>query len=359
MPSPAIPFYLRQWAVSVDTQAGDHYVVRSLVGAKEEPLRVTFAIDMYALLAYWTATISILNMSPATAGLISSGNPDLGSFWRFNQPLNAGDTVTVSAGYQTGASGAFSAESSVLYTGKILQAVWTRENVVDYRLTLRCVTGLLEDALNFVSFPWRGGATAYDTLNQVCSQAGIPFDNIDDAARQKMENTTYPRGQALHGRPYELIRQITKQSNLTTWVSPRGLNVRSFDPAKPPETPDYAYGPPEAPGGGYTTGGTQQGIIKKTLLGVPEQTQDGVLFRVLLDSSVKIGDIVQLAPGTTINLYPLQIGSLPAVPSRNGLYVVSGIRHVGDSRGRGDDWYTEIQGLTMDFFANFLMTSNG
>jgi len=46
---------------------------------------------------------------------------------------------------------------------------------------------------------------------------------------------------------------------------------------------------------------------------------------------------------TIVNPYqfsPFQ--EYPSLPSRNALYVVAGVRHVGDSRGTGDDWYTEI-----------------
>ncbi len=342
------PFFGRAWSTSVDTQDGNHYVVRSLVGEGEEPLHVKFSVEMYALLAYWTAQVEILNMSSSVANNIAAGNPDVASFWKFNQPLITGDAVSLSGGYQSGSSGKFTAESNVLFSGKLLQAIWTRENVVDYRLTMRCVTGLLEDALNFVSFPWERRTTAYDTLNQVCAEAGIKYENIDDPARQALESVSYPRAQAVHGRPYDVIRQIARQHNLTAWVSPRGLSVRSFDPSTI-ETPDYSYGPADLPGN-YTTGGTRQGLIKKTLIGTPQQTQNGLTFRVLMDSSVKIGDIVQIAPGTLVHLAPIQVGSLPPVPNRNGIYIVAGIRHIGDTRGRGDDWYTEITGVTADFF---------
>jgi hypothetical protein len=36
------------------------------------------------------------------------------------------------------------------------------------------------------------------------------------------------------------------------------------------------------------------------------------------------------------------------------VYIIGSLRHVGDSRGKGDDWYTEILGLSLDYFSNFL-----
>lgn len=353
----SLPYFGRAWQISVDTADGTHLVLSS--DQFSEALRVTFAIDMFLLLDYWQAQVTIYNLSSETAGQIAQGAPNLGQLWQSRQPLVAGDTVTVSAGYQSSSSGSFDAGTNVIYSGKLLQPVWLRENVVDFKLILRCVTGLLEDAVNFTGFTLAKGATDLDTLGQVCSQAERPIqiENIDAASRAKLAQTVYPRAQAFHGRPWNYIRQIAAQNNLFAWVSPNGLNVRSFDPSAAPAAPDYAYGPPDLPGS-YTTGGTAQGLVKKTLLGSPAQTQDGVLFRVLLDPQVRIGDVVQLAPGTIVTPAPVQIGTLPPIPSANGLYVVSGVRHVGDTRGRGDDWYTEITGVIMDFFANFLQARN-
>jgi hypothetical protein len=99
--------------------------------------------------------------------------------------------------------------------------------------------------------------------------------------------------------------------------------------------------------------------VKPTIIGVPEQTQNGVTFKVLMDSDVRIGKVVQLAPGTIINPYEFTpMSNYPPVPSRNGLYIVAGIRYVGDSRGRGDDWYTEVTGVLWDFFPSFIGASS-
>src|SRR5690242_2636648 len=113
-----LPFFGRAWSVSVDTQDGNHYVVRSLVGPGEEPLTVRFTVEMYALLAYWNATIEILNMSTETARSITAGTPDVSKFWKFNQPLVLGDSVSLSAGYASGSSGSFEADSNLLFNGK-------------------------------------------------------------------------------------------------------------------------------------------------------------------------------------------------------------------------------------------------
>ncbi len=347
----SLPFFGRAWQISVDTADGAHLVLSS--SDSGEALRVTFAVETYALLAYWTGTVEVFNMAAETVHRITQGAPDLANAWRFNQPLVAGCTVSVSAGYQ--ARQGFNANANLIYQGKLLQPIWTRENVVDFKLKLRCLTGLLEDAVSMVSFSLAAPATDYDVLQRICSEGGIRVDVIDDAAAAAMRRSSAPRSQTFHGRPFSYIQQIAGQNNLLAWVSPRGLNVRSFDPEKPPATPDFAYAPRDLP----STGAPQRITLKRTMIGSPEQTQDGVKFRVLLDPEVKVGDVIQIAPGTLINLFPVSIGELPPIPSRNGLYVVAGVAHHGDTRGRGNDWYTEITGVVMDFFANFLQARNG
>jgi hypothetical protein len=367
-----LPYFGRAWDISVDTQDGTHLVLSS--DQFSEALRVTFTVDMVMLMAYWQAQVTIYNLSNETATQIWKGSnrnygQGLGGLLQSRdvllnkQPLVLGDVVTISAGYKADTSGNFDPVTGLLYYGKVLQPVWLRENVVDYKLILRLTTGLPEDAYNLTSFALEKDNTADDSIRQICAQAKtpIPIEGIDSGSQAKLSQTKFARAQAFHGRPYEMIREIIKQHGLFAWVKPidpktgiGGLNVRSFD--GPPPAPDHVYGPPDPSGSSAPT----QGLIKRTLIGVPEQTQAGVVFRVLLDPSVRIGDVVQLAPGTIINAHPMQIFVLPAAsPSVEGTYTVQGIRHVGDTRGRGDDWYTEIHAVVPNFFAEFLKSNNG
>ncbi len=367
--SQSIPYFGRAWDISVFAKDGTQLLLSS--DQFKEALRIKFSVEMYMLLAYWRGQVLIYNPSEATATQIWQGTPAFGSkpggllnssgILQGKQSFVLGDVVTISAGYKSQISGSFNRTTNVLYYGKVLQPTWTRENVVDYKLGLRLTTGLPEDAFNSVSFAMAANATALETLTKICEQAKmpIPIDKIDAASRSKLNQTMYPRGQALHGRPYELIRQILKHHSLFAWVKPidpvtgiGGLNVRSFGGTTP--APDHTYGPPDL--GSTSTAAT----TKKIVIGVPEQTQDGILLRVLLDPAVKIGDVFQLVPGTIINPYPIQFGALPpAAPAVNGTYTVVGIRHYGDTRGHGQDWYTEIHGVVPDFFANFLSSRNG
>jgi hypothetical protein len=96
------------------------------------------------------------------------------------------------------------------------------------------------------------------------------------------------------------------------------------------------------------------------LLGVPEQTPQGLRMRVLLNPTMKIGRCIQLQD-TTINQlrFGLSVDKGTQLGNRNanarlntsnpsGLYYVMAADHHGDSRGHGDDWFTEMTCLAVD-----------
>src|SRR6185312_16819013 len=126
-----LPYFGRSWQLTVNTQTGKTYTISN---ATAESLRVEFSVDTYALMVYWTANISIYNMSKEDGSSIQ-GIQNLNDFWKFNQPLKAGDNVTLCAGYQNNGIAAFSPDANIIFQGRVLQPVWTRENVVDLKLT--------------------------------------------------------------------------------------------------------------------------------------------------------------------------------------------------------------------------------
>ena len=58
-----MPYFGRSWEVNILTQSGTKL---TLSNATSESLRVTFSIDTYLLMAYWSATITIYTMVTAT-----------------------------------------------------------------------------------------------------------------------------------------------------------------------------------------------------------------------------------------------------------------------------------------------------
>lgn len=347
------PFFGRAWRLAIETSDGETYSVRSLVAAGEQPLRLKFQVEMTLTLAYWQAQIDIYNLSSSTSTKLLRDAPDMAAALKFNQRLVLGDRVTLSAGYQTDASGSFDADANLIYAGQVFQPIWMRENVVDYNLRLRCITALAENALSQVSFAVGSGATDYDTIGQVCQKSGLALD-ADPQSQQAMSQRPYGRSQVIQGKTTEVLRGISRANNLFSWVDQSGFHVRSFD-AKTiaQQPPQFAYGTPQSD----FSNAPASTIVRPTLIESPQQTQDGVVFRALMDPTVKIGNVVQVSKSVLLMPYQPQYGrDLPVVTNQDGTYVVAGIRHVGDTRGESASWYTEITGMMVNFFPDFLRT---
>jgi len=92
------------------------------------------------------------------------------------------------------------------------------------------------------------------------------------------------------------------------------------------------------------------------LIGVPEQTQNGLMVRVLINPAIKIGHVIKL-DSSDINQLRLGVDSQSNVSNSNlsqsqaklngdGLYYVMRAEHFGDTRGTS--WYTDLTCLAVD-----------
>jgi hypothetical protein len=351
-------WFERAFLITIQQQKG---VTTSLSSQQSPGLRVTFEVTTRFNVPYWPADIVIYNANPATQALLTSGGiaPDqqtaaLGQMQSNPlQPASLGDGVMISAGYATGANGPFQPSANQIYRGNVFQAIWTRENVVDWKVRLRCLFGYVTDALNFGNFSISGAHTAHQTVTQLSKQCGIPVAEMDEAATGVLGQSKLSRAEACYDRPYAKLGQIAADHNLQLWFDSDGSHWRSFN-ASPLPTPAYAYVPPNLSNLPKITAPT---ILRTTLLGVPEYTQTGIVFRILLDAQPRIGQVIQVPTTVAANPYAFQYGNLSAVPNQFGIYIIAGIRHIGDTRGHGNDWVTEITGVTFDFFPKFLANS--
>lgn len=91
------------------------------------------------------------------------------------------------------------------------------------------------------------------------------------------------------------------------------------------------------------------------LIGVPEQTQNGIAIKTLLNPRLKIGQLIQLQ--STVNQQRLDTNYLSAVSSNfnlqngakvagDGVYYVMVAEHTGDTRG--NPWYTDLICIAAD-----------
>jgi hypothetical protein len=350
------PYFGRAWQFKLTTGTGTVTLSSNPSG---ESLRASFKVSTQLMAAYSAGELTIWNLNPQTAAsAVASGSVPTSQLWQFYTRVQRGDTVVISAGYRQTSAGAFSPEANVIYVGNVLQPIWTRESVVDWRLTLRCTFGFLGDALNYANVSLPSNVSYFHAVQQIMDKSGLTAQNETSIDQAGLSSILFPRAQVHFGRPYDLLAEIARDNNMLFWVSPHGggggVNLRqvNFDPNT---APDWAYSPPGVQA--TMPNGVVSNVIKQTIIGTPEQTQDGLDFRVEMDAQPLIGDTVGLAPGTLVNPFPISQGvtktaALNPIPNRAGVYLIIGLSYVGDTRGQ--DWYTEIHAVTSNFWAQIV-----
>lgn len=355
--SASIPYFQRAWYIAVYNQQGNPPLVLSS-NDMEQPLRAIFTVNKMVNTIFWDAEVVLYNVNSSTINTFKPQATIGSNEINWNSPaFNLGTGITVSAGYKNSSFGPFNPRLNQIYGGIIFQPLWTREDVVDTKLTLRCLLGMFEGNWNLVNETINAGATDLDIAYKVAEAAKITLDVPNDSDKQKLSNQKYSRSQTVFGRPNEKFASLAKDNGMSFWgvpsFGPNGepqykITLRSLE-FNPNVKPDYVYAPTGFPMSKLPSV-EQQGSVKPTIIGTPEQTQDGIKFRVLLDSQVQLGQIVQVAPGTAISRIPITIGQLPARLDQKGNFVVNQIRHFGDTRGGDTSWYTEISGLSYQFY---------
>jgi hypothetical protein len=309
------PYFGRSWRVTIQLQAtGETWTIPD--GAAGEPLKCAFEIEQYANASWWFADISVFNFARSYAQ--SSGSK--------SGVVQQGDVVTLSAGYQSPASG-------VIFTGTVLQPIWERSSDTDFKFTLHCVVGMFEDQYGQVNTTIAAGQTQADAVRQVANACAkpIPIEYLDPA----LENKRYPRGIAVSAVAREFFDVIAVDNEMQMWIGPKGLHIGPL--ATDYSTPDVVYAPP------FSGSASQSGPTKYTLIGTPRQTELGLTFRVLLDSDVQLKSLVQVT-NAVANRVRYEPNRFPPIFNPDGVFNVAGLRHIGDTRG--NDWYTEITAVT-------------
>jgi hypothetical protein len=307
--APGLPFrFGRVWKLDIETYDGTEvFTIQTSLPPDNvflpEQLHITFDTTQTIQQAYWYCDISIYNLNPAT----------------LNTLILQGFKVTFSGGLQI--YGSTKTTIDVLFEGTVLQPIWTKENGTDDKLTLHCVCGLVEAGNNFIAQTIAGGISQRQLVAQMAAACHFPLDasNVDD----DLGTTQQSRASTYFGQPADFFQQIADDNNANLWFSNMALNIRQL--REDSSVPTIIYSPSSG------------------LIGTPQQTQDGVEMKMLLDPKITLMKQIQLQKGVAISQIQRNINTLPTVLDQNNTYIVGRVRHYGDSRG--NEWYTEVTGF--------------
>ncbi|MGG2044122.1 phage protein [Burkholderia gladioli] len=237
--------------------------------------------------------------------------------------------VVLQAGYE-GSYG-------IIFDGSIVQVRRGRESATDTYLDITAADGDMAYNFAFVNTTLAAGATQSDIVNAcIRSMAtyGVTAGYIPD-----LPNNPLPRGRVLFGLARDHL-EVVARTTQTLW---------SIQDGKLQIVPETSYVPGDIP------------VIdrKSGMVGMPEQTQNGIKVRMLLNPSIKIGRLIQLDNSSIQKFeFGLSVSDQPnnyfaATQNKingDGFYYVMDLGMWGDTRG--NDWYTEVICLSVDVTAD-------
>ncbi|AZG13856.1 phage protein [Cupriavidus pauculus] len=272
-------------------------------------LRVVFKVQRGDLQTPNSARIRVYNASETTKQLIES------EFTR----------VVLQGGYQ----GNF----GIIFDGNIKQVRRGRESQTDTYLDITAADG--DSAYNFavVNTTLAAGSTPAEHVAAACT-AMNPY-GVTQGYVPDLQANPLPRGKVMFGMARDFMRSVAKTTQ-TVW---------SIQDGKAILVPETSYMPGDIPVITADTG----------MVGLPEQTQNGITVKMLLNPSVKIGRLIQIDNASVQRYeYSLNVGQQAqneriqqqAKLQDDGFYYVMIAEHSGDTRG--NEYYTDVICLAAD-----------
>ena len=230
--------------------------------------------------------------------------------------IKYGMRVVLEAGYENGQYGK-------IFDGDLFQPLWDRENVVDNKLTLHCFDGDSQLNTNFVGMTVQASHNQRSDLLNIMKNARNPFN--DSYISPDLDSTEMPRGKVFFGMPKSYFREIANANNHQWSYVDRELIFSNL--TNIPVSSALVVSP--------ETG----------LIGTPQQTQDGIEFKTLLNPNIKVKypPMQVKIDNSVIRQQKVMLGQLQTRLDQDGFYYVASVVHSGDTRG--DDWYTEVIGF--------------
>jgi hypothetical protein len=291
--------YLRKLSVIVGTGEA---------GLDFSDFRVVFSVRRGDFQSPNAADVRIYNVTDTTANRIKK------EFTR----------VVIQAGYDGNFGLIFDGTIKQVRTGRIDQ----RDSYVD----ITAADG--DKAYNFATMALSLAAGAKPTDAVSAFLQAMAIGGVTAGYSPQLSTNGSARGRVLYGMTRDELREFAEQNDLTWSIQDGRLTF----------IPLTSYVPGETPVISPTTG----------LVGVPEQTQNGIGIRVLLNPSLKIGQRIQLDSVVNQFRYGLDVGSQASnallassiKTNADGFYYVMAADHYGDTRG--NEWYTDLTCLAID-----------
>lgn len=277
--------------------------------------RVSFSIQNADVDSPNNAAIRIYNLSKDTINKITAKNKKF-------------KTVSLNAGYENGSYG-------VIFYGQVKQFRFGKEDAINVYLDILAADGDTAYNQGFVNDVLKSGNKPTDVINRIAkSMDDLPVDFGNIKATQL--NTPSIRGKVLFGMGRVLMRNSATSLDCSWSIQNGRIQV--------------------VPNNGYLDDQIVRINSDTGLVGMPEQTDEGIRLKCLLNSKLRIGSLIEV-DNSLINqidftgdapvIYNSYKGLQPLAPlAEKSVYRVFVCEHEGDTRG--NQWYTNLIGLAFD-----------
>lgn len=291
--------YTRKVQLIVANNAGD--------GLDLSHLRIVFDIKLSDAQTPNTARVRVYNLSQNTIAQIQK---------EFTY-------ITLQAGYDS--------NFGTIFYGNIKQVIYGSENNVDTFIDISAGDG--DDPYNYsvVNTTLAAGAKQKDIVAAALLpmfDRGIEQGFIDDS-----DSKVLPRSKVMYGMSRDHLRKSAVNTN-TSWSVQAGKYQSVKQTGVLPNTAVVLN--------------SKSGLIE-----TPNQTNDGIIAKCLLNPNIKVASSIQINQNDImLELIDDQTStddteaSTPSPIAADGFYRVLIAEHTGDTRG--NDWYTNITALSMD-----------
>lgn len=239
-----------------------------------------------------------------------------------NKIIKNGTRVIIEAGYMTGQYG-------LIFDGDAIQPLRGREDNVTKTLEIISQDGdlFLNKALSNET-----RAAGMTPADQIQAMVGKGDPNITlGCVSENLSQTRLPRGKVLFGQPKDILHRLAVSEEALFYINDRTINF-----VKPMDLP-----PGEVISLTPTTG----------LIGTPEETDDGVKARSLLNPMINLNTLVH------IDTSRMKESKTLAKKLGNGIFKVVSLEHTGDTHNN-DPWYTDINCIAQPGMAPILNSYN-
>lgn len=237
--------------------------------------------------------------------------------------------VILQAGYKKG-------EFAVIFDGNVKQFKVGRISATDTYLDLLCADGDLGYNFSQISQSIAAGSTPQQRIAAIV--ASMERYGISSGSIAPSTGGTLPRGKVLFGMSRAMLRQQAATQQATWSIQNGKVNMIPLD--------------------GYLPSDPVELNSLNGMIGMPEQTNDGIRVQTLLNPKILAGQAVRINNRSINQTIQAQPGAAPvpfnqwtgvqllADVTSDGLYRVFVAEHEGDTRGQA--WYTELTCLSID-----------